>query len=92
MGSAHEGEPKQSTLRSEMNQVVTPVVAVAVAQLVNVARRVGLRRLVKDGVLSPAEALVWLRKNDPSPNPSIVGWLERKVAGGWKAAPRKESA
>ncbi len=49
-------------------------------QLVNVAKRVGLRQLVKSGQVTPKDALAWLVKNDPSPNPRIVGWLERRAA------------
>jgi len=43
----------------------------------NVAKSVGLRQLVKSGKLTHAQALSWLRANDPSPNPRIVLWLER---------------
>lgn len=49
-------------------------------QLVNVAKRVGLRQLVKSGQVTAADALAWLRKNDPSPNPRTIGWLERRAA------------
>lgn len=48
-------------------------------ELANPAKRVGLRQLVKAKILSAKDALDWLRRIDPNPNPGIVAWLERKV-------------
>ena len=42
----------------------------------------GMRRLVKDGEVTPDTALFWLRKVDPSPNPRAVAWLERRIRNG----------
>lgn len=50
-------------------------------QLANPARRVGLRQLVKAKLCTPQEALAWLRKTDPHPNPRIETWLIRKCKG-----------
>jgi hypothetical protein len=40
--------------------------------------RLGLRRLVKDGLVPPRQALAWLQDQE-SVGPRIVGWLERKI-------------
>jgi phosphohistidine phosphatase SixA len=50
-----------------------------VAPLFNVAKAMGLRRLVKDGRLTAEEALQWLRKNDYSGSDRIVHWLQRRA-------------
>jgi hypothetical protein len=38
----------------------------------------GLRRLVKDGLLPPRHALAWLQEQE-TVGPKIVGWLERRI-------------
>lgn len=58
----------------EANPQPTPV-----APLINIAKAVGLRRLVKSGRLTAEEALRWLRQNDYSGSDRIVAWLQRRA-------------
>lgn len=57
-----------------MTETIAPVVP-----LVNVAKQVGLRQLVKSGRLTADEALRWLCEHDYSGSDRIVAWLQRRA-------------
>lgn len=38
----------------------------------------GMRRAVKNGQLSPQDAIDFLRRNDPYPNEYAIAWLEKR--------------
>lgn len=71
--------PVPDVTRNTIVKSTNPLAPDGTVELANPARRVGLRQLVKAKLVTPKDALAWLRKVDPNPNPRIVAWLEKKV-------------
>jgi len=71
--------PAPAALANTVAPAANPLAPEGATELANPARRTGLRQLVKARLCTAAEALGWLQRTDPNPNPRIVLWLEKKA-------------